>query len=119
MSALLPSYGTATARNGQAYLDQWRDAIPAEWRLDEPREAYQPPSVSPTAVGVAAAGGALSLGISTGLPGALIGALAGLMYKPWGWKTGATIGGVAGLLLGSTLGAAGGVVAATERTKWR
>ena len=34
-------------------------------------------------------------------------------------KTGATIGGVAGLLLGSTVGAAGGVVAATERTKWR
>ena len=121
MKALLPSYGATPARNGQSALSWLREAVPEAWRSEEPVpvvRSYESPTLDPKLIGASAAGGAFTMAISTGLPGALLGTLVGLLYKDWGWKKGATVGGVAGLLLGATLGAAGGVVAATERKKW-
>lgn len=118
MNALGPSYAT------RPYGDVWPGGfVPDEWKSDESVPWIRPYDtdplyLDPQEIGAAAAGGAFSMGVSTGIPGVFIGALAGALYEGWGWKKGAVIGGMAGLLMGAVLGAAGGVVATTERTTW-
>jgi hypothetical protein len=119
MKALLPAYGGSKAQNTLDYLASLRDSvIPDEWETQGGNTRYQPPVVSTAAVAGSAASSALTTSLSLSLPGILLGALAGHYYKSWDWKKGAVVGGVAALVVGSTVGAATGVVAATERKAW-
>lgn len=119
MKALLPAYGESKAQNTINFLESLRDSvIPDEWENQGENTRYQPPVVSTAAVAGSAAGSALKTSLSLSLPGVLLGALAGHYYKHWDWKKGAIVGGVAALVVGSTVGAATGVVAATERKVW-